>query len=220
MKVVWAETLFILADEFRDGNVHPGKDIQRMVDEALAILSAGDWKVKVRSDSATYDQDILDHWISHHWGFAVSANMIKQLKHEIEQLPDSAWHLWKTDKGGVIREWAEVPCVPYREYETKDNQPYRYVAIRIRKQQGELFEDGSSMRHFAVISNLWEMKGQALLERQRGKAGIVEQIHHILVSDLGAGVFPSYKHGANAAWLRLQVITYNLLHLLKKVALE
>lgn len=220
MKVCWAETLLVLADEFRAGNVHPGKDIRRMVDEAVAILPAGDWKIKIRSDSAAYEEDNLDDWNKHHWAFAVSADMTKQLKKEIEGLPNSDWQVWKTEKNGVIREWAEVPFTPYRVYEKKNLKPNRYVAIRIRKQQGELFEDGNSVRHYAVVTNLWDMEGKALLEWQRGKAGTIEQIHHILVSDLGGSVFPSAKHGANAAWLRLQVMTYNLLQLLKKVALD
>ncbi len=63
------------------------------------------------------------------------------------------------------------------------------------------------------------MEGLALIQWQRGKAGTVEHVHHNLVNELGAGVYPSSKHGANAAWLRLQVITYNMLQLLKAVAL-
>ena len=32
MKVCWAETLLVLADEFREGNVFPGKDIEQHVE--------------------------------------------------------------------------------------------------------------------------------------------------------------------------------------------
>jgi len=219
IEVSWAETMLVLADEFREGNVPAFRDVSRVVDEAYEMLPPGPWRVKVRSDSAAYQQEVLDHWDSRGWEFAVSADMTQRLKREIERLADEAWHLWKIEKGGIIKEWAEVPYVPSRTSEKKDTQPYRYIALRLRRQQGELFRDGVSMRHFAVVSNSWDMDGQALLEWQRGKAATIEQVHHILANELAAGVFPSARHGANAAWLRLQVITHNLLQFLKKVAL-
>ena len=220
MEVLWAETGLVLADEFREGNVPASKDIQRMVDAAYASLPAAEWKVRVRSDSAAYEPEtVLDHWHEQGWEFAVSADMSRQLRAEIEALPHEAWHAWKRESRGMVREWAEVPFVPSRAKEKKQAPVYRYVAIRVRPEQGQLFAQGDPVRHFAVVTNRWEMEGEALLEWHRGKAGSIEHLHHILTNELGAGVYPSGKHGANAAWLRLQVLTHNLLQVLKAVAL-
>lgn len=219
VEVCWAETGLVLGDEFREGNVPAGKDIGRVVAEGYAALPPGPWRVRVRSDSAAYQEEVLDHWQERGWTFAVSADMSPQLRLAIEALPEAAWQPWQVEGGGVIREWAEVAYVPRKPYERKDSQPYRYLAIRVRRRQGELWPGGSSVRHFAVVTNDGEREGQALLEWQRGKAGTIEHVHHILTKELAAGVYPSAKHGANAAWLRLQVITHNLLQLLKAVAL-
>lgn len=51
------------------------------------------------------------------------------------------------------------------------------------------------------------------------KAGTVEHIHRVMKDELGAGVLPSGKFGANAAWFRLNVLTHNLLAVLKRRAL-
>ena len=109
MEVEWAETGLVLADELREGNVPPGRGIKEIVDEAYNMLPPGPWQVKVRSDSAAYQQDVLDRWQGREWQFAVSADMSQGLKQEIEALPQEAWKLWKEERRGMVREWAEVP---------------------------------------------------------------------------------------------------------------
>jgi len=216
--VCWAETGLVLADEFRDGNVPASVDNRRLVDEAYEALPAGSWQVWVRSDSAAYEQENLDHWDGNGWRFAVSADMSEQLREAVEAVPAESWRFIE-EKAGVIREWVDVEYVPSRKTEKRDAKPYRYVGLRVRRQQGELFGDGVRVRHFAVVTNIWDMDGKALLEWHRGKAGTIEHVHHTVKGELGGGLYPSGKHGANAAWLRLQVITHNLLQLLKAAVL-
>ncbi len=220
--VQWAETRLILAEQFRDGNVPASENIKELVARAYDSLPPreGGWRVQVRSDSAGYQWAELDDWDSRGWRFGVSADMSPSLRKEIEKLPTDQWHFWSEERGGVVREWAEVPFVPSRPSEHRDTKPYRYLAIRIRRAQGELFADGNSAKHFAVVTNDWATGGQDLLEWHRGKAGTVEHAHLVLKDELGAAVYPSAKFGANAAWLRLQVITFNLLELLKAVSLD
>lgn len=177
--VQWAETGLVLADEFRDGNVPASVGIRELVDRAYASLparaedAADAWQVSVRSDSAAYEQDTLDHRHGQGWRFAVSADMSRQLHAEIAALPADAWTFWTEEQRGIIREWAEVPFVPRRRTEQKDTEPYRYLAIRVRTPQGVLFGDGGTVKHFAVVTNDWHTDGQALLAWQRGKAGVL-----------------------------------------------
>src|SRR3990170_1688375 len=61
--------------------------------------------------------------------------------------------------------------------------------------------------------------GAPLLVRHREKAGTIEAVHDILKNELAAGVLPCGRFGANAAWLRLAVLTHNVLVALKRLAL-
>ena len=181
IEVCWAETGLVLADEFREGNVPVLMDNRRLVDEAYQALPVGAWEIWVRSDAAGYGQDNLDHWDSQGWKFAVSASMSPQLRAVME------------DKRGVIREWAEVDHVPTKKSEKREAKPYRYVGVRLRRQQGELFGDGASVRYFAVVSNIWDMDGRVLLDWHRGKAGTIEHVHHIIKSELGGRSIPQWE---------------------------
>ena len=53
----------------------------------------------------------------------------------------------------------------------------------------------------------------------RGKAGTIEHVHRVMKSELGAGVLPSARFGANAAWFRINALTFNVLTVLKRRAL-
>jgi hypothetical protein len=93
------------------------------------------------------------------------------------------------------------------------------VGLRLRKRQGELFGDGSAVKHFAVVTNRWNLEGGKLPQWHREKAGTIEAVHDVLKNELAAGVMPCGRFGANAAWLRVAVLTHNVLTALKRLAL-
>jgi hypothetical protein len=85
--------------------------------------------------------------------------------------------------------------------------------------QETLFEDGSKVKHFAVVTNIREWKAGRLIQWHREKAGTVEGVHDVVTNELAGGVMPCKYFGANAAWLRLAVIAHNVMTALKRLAL-
>jgi len=222
----WAVQEMILADEFGDGPPAgglPAGGLLRLLEKAVAALPPGIERIYVRSDSAAYKHDLMNWCRRETLGrepiiFAISAMMSRELRAAIEKLPAAAWQRLE-NKGGVRRDWAEVEFVPAAGSLKKGVPPDRYLAIRLKPEQGELFGDGSAIKHFAVVTNDWGRDGAALLQWHRQKAGSIEKLHDVLKNQLGAGVMPCGRFGANAAWFRLNCLTHNLLSLLRQLAL-
>ena len=130
-----------------------------------------------RSDSACHERELL-RWLSNERreegpqgpiGFAISVRMSEALRTAILEVPEQQWKAYGGPEPDVDRECAEVVFVPSERAEQKDSQPLRYIAIRLRQRQGGLFADGSSVRHFAVMSNLWEWEPVKLIQWHREK---------------------------------------------------
>ena len=221
---LWAEMNVIVADEFRDGNVAAHTGLLRVAQQAYRALPEGVSERLFRGDSACYEQSLLK-WLRNPQRqegpegtiqFAVSARMSESLRERIVAQPHSAWKPYRED-GQMICECVDV--FGWDPMEERGLDPVRYVGIRMRRRQGDLLGDGSEYKYFGVVTNMWKCDARRLLEWHREKAGSVEATHDVLKNELTAGVLPCGRWGANAAWFRLAVLTYNLLTALKRLAL-
>jgi len=224
----WAEQDLIVADQFRDGNVPAGMRLKEVLQEALQALPPTVRLVRVRSDSAAYVHELLDWCREEIPGrprieFAISADMTEELRTAIQALPQEAWKPLRkvNEKGWVVgrKEWAEVEFVPTKSSRKKRMKPDRYLAIRIRPAQGELFADGNRYHYFAVVTNMWSWDGERLLRWQRERCGTVEKAIDVLKNDLATGSVPCKRFFADAAWFRLNVLAYNVLAVMKRQSL-
>jgi hypothetical protein len=226
MLALWAEMNVVLADEFRDGNVPAQQAPLRVAQRAFAALPDTVREYYFRGDSACEEEALLS-WLRNQErpdgppgfiGFAVSARMNPALKEEILATPEERWQPYSQDSQ-VIKECAQVDYFPEETAENHYREPLRCIAIRIRNKQGGLFDAGAAVKYFAVRTNLWDWKPQRLLEWHREKAGSIEAAHAVIKNELAGGVLPCARFGANAAWLRLAVLTFNVLTAMKRLAL-
>lgn len=223
---LWAERDMILRDEFRDGNVPAGSGLLGVAKEAVTTLPKGLERIYFRSDSAGYTHDLLNWLRAEVEGrppvtFGISADMSAELRGAIERLDAGAWKplARRSGESDERRHWAEVEFIPDHPSHVKGRRPDRYLAIRIQPKQGKLFSDGSEVKYFAIVTNDWTRPGDELIHWQRGRCGTIEHTHEVLKNELGAGTLPCGRFGANAAWFRLNALTYNLLSLIRQTAL-
>ncbi len=223
---VWVEEDLIVADEFRDGNVPGNKDPLTSVRRAFAALP--DWVAKryFRGDSADYYEPLLKYLVKEQIIFSISADMSPELRAECLAIPTAHWVELAVREQEIVHV-AEVEFTPGDWPKTAT--PLRYVGLRITPLQRELFAERGP-KYLAVVTNRpapeeaaaprgEEMSAGDLVRWHWEKAGTIEHVHRSMKDELAAGVLPSQRFGANAAWFRINALTHNLLTLLKRHAL-
>lgn len=211
--VLWAEQDLVVADQFRDGNVPAGMRTPEVARRAVATLPATVQERAFRGDSACYDEQLLKYLAGEPIAFTISADMTGEL-HRVCAAPGVAWARLE-DRLTETVDVAEVEFTPGDW--PKAAAPLRYLALRIRPTQGSLFAEAP--KYLAVVTNRWTEAPGDLVRWHWAKAGTIELTHDVTKNDLAAGLLPSGKFGANAAWYRLTLLTYNVLTVLRRRAL-
>ena len=212
---VWAEQDLVVSDEFRDGNVAGGENPLRSVERAFANLPPWVGERRFRADSAAYYSPLLKYLVKGKIGFAISADMTKELRAGCAAVASERWARLETHD----REQVDLTEVEFAPGDwPRDAWPLRYIALRFTPLQRELFESQGVTYH-AVVTNRDDLDAAQLVRWHREKAGTIEHVHRVLKDELGAGVLPSARFGANAAWFRINALTFNVLSVLKRRAL-
>lgn len=107
---------------------------------------------------------------------------------------------------------------------------YRYLAVRepieqqilpsIDEQIGLAFPTmnwGAVKYKVTGIVTNREIPGDELIRWYRGRCGKSEEAHSIMKEDLAGGKFPSGLFGANAAWLQIMILAFNLNSAMKRL---
>jgi hypothetical protein len=222
--IYWVEQDLVVADEYRDGNVGAGMENLPLIQRGFASLPATVTEYAFRADSACYDERVLK-WLADparpggpHGpiAFTISADMTEALHAVCAAVPEAAWALFE-DRPDETVACTEVEFFPGDW--PKMAAPLRYVALRFRKKQGQLFASGVATKYLAVVTNRWDLAAPPLLRWHWQKAGTIEVVHDVTKNELGAAVPPCGRFGANATWYRLSLLTYNVLSALKSLAL-
>ncbi len=239
----WAEQGTILHTEFRDGNVPAGFEQLRVFKETLGCLPEGVSQVRLRSDTAGYQHNLLKYCATganKRFGvieFAIACDVTKEFKKAVGEVEESQWEpIYKVVGNKKVRtkaEWAEVCFVPNAIGHSRKGPEYRYLAKREAmveqqtlpgmEQQRQLpfptmESKGKRYKLFGTVTNM-DWHGEKLIHWSHKRCGKGEEAHSVMKDDLAGGKLPSNDFGENAAWWWMMILSLNLNAMMKKLVL-
>lgn len=238
----WAEQEMVLFSEFRDGNVPAGHKVLRVFKESLEMLPEGVREVRLRSDSAACQHELMrycEKMESERFGrieFVIGQDITKHFKQALLEVEESDWQpvCMEVDgeKVATGREWAEVCFVPSAIAYSKNAPEYRYLATREALEQPQLpgLEGQQKLpfpamtmrkkayKVFGFVTNVdWD--GEEAIHWYHARCGKSEQAHAAMKEDFAGAKLPSGSFGENAAWWWIMILSMNLNQAMKRLVL-
>ena len=195
LAVFAAEAGLLLAQDFRSANTHPGSGAVALIEHALTMILPGT-RLRLRSDSACYDKDVVKLCEQRGLTFTITADMTAPLRRKIEDLPEKAWY--------SISSTEEAANLYYQP--TDWPKMYRFIAVRKRKGE-DMF--GTVYTYRATVTNIISGNPEFILHRHRRHANVENGIKE-LKSGFSLSLMPCSDYNANRAWFSLGSIAHNL----------
>ena len=216
----------IAAGRLRRGNASSPRGGARLITDTLKVVSrtslAGR-RILFRADSAFRGHPTVSAALKAGADVSVTFRMDPAVRTAIQTIPDDAWTkieypnaVFDEQTGKLIStaEVAEVPFIAFAAQKKAHHTPGRLVVRRVpeanpnmAKGQGALFDVWRFHAFFTTVSA--EVLDTVAADRTHRGHAVIEQVHADLkngpLAHLPSGVF-----NANAAWLALATIAFNL----------
>ncbi|MEO9222435.1 MAG: IS1380 family transposase [Mycobacteriaceae bacterium] len=214
----------IAATRLRKGSTNSARGAARLVADALVTARRAGVAglVVLRADSAYYNHDVIAAARRAGARFSVTARMDPAVRRAITTIEESAWTpihypnaVWDEDEARLVSdaEVAEIPFTAFGSRRKCDRIEARLIVRRVKRLnpktvpagQDELF---ATYRHHAVFTD--SPMTMLAAETDHRRHAVIEQVN----ADLKSGALahlPSGKFNANAVWLVLAAIAFNLM---------
>lgn len=219
---VVGETGEVLAVRERAGNRNASRRLGSFVTECVDAIPAevrGNYQLWVRSDSAGFQQEVIEAAESAAAVWSVTAKQIpyvKQVIYDLHTDPQTVWERAEGPEGKVGSEVAQASLAFV-------GRPVRIIVRRQPKDPGAQLSlnDLDGYRFHAIVTNIPEWLGSAVdvEAHHRGRAGIPEDTIKTLKHDFGFRHVPLENFFGNWAWHLACALAHNVALWLKVLAL-
>jgi hypothetical protein len=201
-----AETRMVLRGLFRPGNASPGANALSFLRGSLKLLPPWVSSIRIRSDSAWYNHQVMD--LCHDRGihFTITAVLTEPLIEAAKAIPERMWRY--LDKTNQVAQTVHVVGDSARAY--------RAIVLRTELKQTDVFTGAYS--YYVIMTNIndWTPARVARWHRRRANAeNIIKELKH----GFGLGRLPCGELLANAAYFEANLLAYNLVQLYKQLVL-